>query len=138
TTAPMQQIKIQTVGTKATQATLTSGNSAIARSIAGQYLADQENLITAPFDRFTYQLFGCAITIHLGGVDQIQSQIQTCTQSSDLGCATVGMVSHIPGPLTQYWNSFSGRKFRGLHTCLSVLHSCAAARPDDAAAQGAL
>src|SRR5690606_39530040 len=53
--APVQQIEIETVGAETAQAAFASGDCAIARGIARQDLADQEDFVAAAINGFADQ-----------------------------------------------------------------------------------
>ena len=74
--APMQQVKIDTVGAEPLQAGLAGSNGALARGIRRQHLGDQEDFIATAGDRFAHHLFGTARSIHFRRVDQAQAEIE--------------------------------------------------------------
>jgi Fe-S-cluster containining protein len=64
-------------------------------------LAHQADLAAPALDDFGNHLFGAAFAIHLRGVDQTQSEIQTQAQGSGFVRAARPVLSHSPGALAQ-------------------------------------
>ena len=58
-------------------ATLAGGSDALARSIVRVDFAHQKRIVAAARNRLPDQLFGFPFTIHFGGIDQAQAQIET-------------------------------------------------------------
>ena len=69
----MQQIKVQIVGPKASQARGTGLPDSTCCGVVGHHLGDQEHLAPLPCDDVSDQLFGTTDSINLGRVDKCQA-----------------------------------------------------------------
>ena len=94
----MQQVQVDMLTTQAFQAALTGRLDPIQAGVVWIHLADQEHLVSAPGDGLPHHLLCAALAIHLGGVDQAQSQIQALTQRGDLTRAQAFVLAHTPSP----------------------------------------
>jgi hypothetical protein len=72
----MQEIKINPIGCQALEAALAGREGPFSRSMVRKNFADEKNLLTAAVDRFSNQPLRSPITIHLGRVNQRQSEIK--------------------------------------------------------------
>ena len=80
----MQKVEVDAVGSQASQAAFRSFDRAPARSVVGQDLGDDVDLVTAPLDGLSRHLFGTAAAIHLGRVDERHAEIETALQRRHL------------------------------------------------------
>ncbi len=74
---PVQQIKVDIVGVHPSQACFARGRDTAAAGIVRVDLADHEYLVALPGDGLPDDLFGSAVGVHLGGVDQGQALFDT-------------------------------------------------------------
>jgi hypothetical protein len=65
----MEEIEVQVIGCEAAETAFTRSDSAAARRVAWQHLANQENFLAAASDGFANQLFGATIRVHFRGID---------------------------------------------------------------------
>ena len=82
--APVQQVQVNGVHSETPQAALASGNRAAARRILRVDLADQKHIAASAANRFADQLFGGALSVHLGGIDQRHAEVDSTLQRHNL------------------------------------------------------
>src|SRR3981081_1133460 len=73
--APVQQLEIEAVCSKAPQAVLARGDCSGPCRIFGEDFADKEQLVAASGDRLANERLGSAVGGHLCGVDQRHAEI---------------------------------------------------------------
>ena len=104
----MQQIQINPISGEAFEAALTGGHGAVAARIFRKDLRNEKHFVTSPADRICNYLFGAAVAVHLGGVDQRHAQIQSELQGCDFLGVLAAIFSHSPGTLAQGGDAFAG------------------------------
>ncbi len=67
---PVHQVEVEPVGCEAPEAALAGPHRGVSPGIGRKDLAHQEHLVPPPAYRFTHQLLGVAVAVHLGGVDE--------------------------------------------------------------------
>lgn len=73
--APVQEVKVQPVGSQALKASFARPLQPAAAGILRVGLADEDDLIANPDESLANKGLGCAIAIHLGRVDHGQAEI---------------------------------------------------------------
>jgi hypothetical protein len=97
----VQQVHIEIVRLEALQAALARRDRAAARGVLGQHLADEINLLATACDDVGDELFGAAVAVHLGRVDQYGTQIDAGVQRQELLGALAPVIADLPRALTQ-------------------------------------
>jgi hypothetical protein len=65
----VQQVQIEVIGAQAAEAVLAGVDGALAAGVAGQHLADEEDLVAAAGQGLAEQGLDAAVAVELGGVD---------------------------------------------------------------------
>ena len=112
---PVQEIKVEPVGAEALKARLAGFDGAGPARILRQHLADEEDLIAPRRNRVADDLFGPAIAVHLGGVDEGDAEIETEVQRGELGGRLAPALAHPPGAETQDRHRAAVRKAECAH-----------------------
>ncbi len=76
TPAPVEEVQIDAIGPHPTQALLARRDRAAEAGVLWQHLADDENFVALSADRFTDDGLGAAVAVHLGRVDQRDTQVE--------------------------------------------------------------
>src|SRR5262245_20022836 len=117
--APMQQVKVDLVDAKPHQAAVAGFDGSAQRRMMGEDLADQENLVAASIDRVSDEIFGGAVGVHFGGIDQSHAEFDAEAQRGDLFDPPARVLGHVPRALSEHGNGFAGwktdRSYRGEH-----------------------
>ncbi|MNL30278.1 hypothetical protein D3C87_1520050 [compost metagenome] len=79
----MQQIEIEPVGAEPCEAALAGLNRASGAGVPGIDLADQKHLVAPAGNRRAHHLFGSAVCIHFGRVDQRHAEIDRLANALD-------------------------------------------------------
>ena len=70
-------------------------------------LADEEDVIAPPGNGLAYQRFREAFAVHLGRVDQPQTQVEAQAQRGDFFGAGGTVVAHVPGAHAECRDAFA-------------------------------
>ena len=97
----MQQIEIDAIGAQPFEAALAGLDRAFQAGVPGIDLADDEDLVAPAPDRLADDLFGAAVAVHFGGVDQRHAEIDAGLEAFDLGPGMTGILTHRPGALAE-------------------------------------
>lgn len=122
--APVQQIEIDMIGAKPCKAALAGLRRAFSAGVPRVYLADQKHVVTAAGNCRADHLFGSAIGIHFGSIDQRHAEIDRLADALDLLRSGRSVFSHVPGAKAKGWNLFSGWQGNGRNV---VIHCFAPA-----------
>ena len=113
--APVQQIEIDPIGVQPFQTARAGRRNSGAGGIARIHLTDNENPVPPPLHHLGHHLFGAALGVHLGGVDQRHAEIETQTQRSHLARRLGLALAHVPGAQTQGGDGLAGGQRDGAH-----------------------
>ena len=109
--APMEQVKVETVGVQPAQALLAGLRQPVPAGILRIDLADQEHFVAQTGQGFGQQGFGGAVAVHLRRVDQGQTQFDAFPNRGDLGGAARPGLAEPPCPLAEGRHGFTaGRR----------------------------
>ena len=95
----MQQVEVDGFATEPAQAALAGRRQTLAAGVVRVDLADQEDLFAASRDSRADHVFGAALGVHLGGIDQRHPQFDAFAQRRDLALAFSGLLADMPGTL---------------------------------------
>jgi hypothetical protein len=100
---PVQQVEIDSLDAQPPQAALARCVDAEFRTRVGRKdFRHEEYSIATSFDGVRHEFFGGAIAVHLGGVDQRETQVDSSLQRTDLLDAPVATVAQLPRALPEY------------------------------------
>src|ERR1022692_5087785 len=102
--APVQEVEIEAIDAKPLQAALACSDSTAPAGMMRINLADHECLLAPRGDRLADDLFGSAVGIHLGGVDQGHPQIEPKRNGGDFLLPVASMLAHHPSAETERWH----------------------------------
>ena len=96
----MEEIKVNPVGPKASQAPIACGDRTPARRIVGIDFGDQERLVTSALNRFADQFLSPALAIHLSSINEARTKIETEPQRfvSSARIARFSPICQVPWP----------------------------------------
>ena len=92
----MQQIQVEPVRCEALETALAGGDRAFRAGVVRIDLADEKNAIALSGDGFAHQLFSAAVTVHLGGVDNVHAKLDTQAQRCHFGIVVASALAHSP------------------------------------------
>ena len=78
------------------------------RRVFGQHLADDEAFVAPALHSLGDHLFGAAIAVHLGGVDQRHAEIEPELERRDFFIPHARILAHVPGALTELRHCLAG------------------------------
>lgn len=105
---PVQQIKIETVGAQSLQAALARERSRASRRVVRVDLADEEDFVAPVRDRLADENLRQPLSVHLGGVDHLQTEIETESERGDFLLTLTGILAHAPRSLAESRDFFAG------------------------------
>src|SRR4029077_11067632 len=117
----MEEIKVNPVGPKASQAPIACGDRTPARRIVGIDFADQERLVTSALNRFADQFLSPALAIHLSSINEARPKIEPEPQRFDLFRADRTVLAHMPSPLAESRHALTGWQCDFPHEDLDLL-----------------
>ena len=106
----MQQIEIDPVGAQPREAALAGGNHAGARGVVGIDLADDKEVVAQSFGGAGDHLFGAAVAIHLGSVDQSHAELDPEPHGRRLFLRSPAGLTHVPRTLTERRHTLAARQ----------------------------
>ena len=84
-------------------------------------LADHVDAVAATGDGFGNDFLCAAFAVHLGGVDQRQSEIEAKLKRLDLGCLARVLLAHAPGAETKRGDRVAVQQSHRAHdVCLQL------------------
>src|SRR5437879_5169248 len=76
----------------------------------GQHLGDDEERVARmPVDRLGHDALGAAVTVHLGGIDVGEAELETQTERGDFVSLRPAALAHVPGALADDGHLHAGR-----------------------------
>src|SRR5262245_11489836 len=94
-----------------------------------QGLADEKHLVTSSLDGLADDVFGSAIGIHLGGVDEPHPEVEPQPKRRDFARAMASIFTHSPRALTECNDRLAGWKRYCSNVCRDVHVDDSAERP---------
>ena len=79
----------------------------LARGIVRIDLADEIDLVAPAGDGLGHDLLGAALAVHLGGVDQVQAEIEAELQRLGLGGPIRAALAHVPRAEPEHRHAFT-------------------------------
>src|SRR5688572_20781975 len=83
-------------------------------------LAYQECAVAPAGNRFGDQFFGCAIAVHLGGIDERCAKVQAEPERCDLISPQRGVLTHAPGAETEGGYALPRAQCDSLHRSVPI------------------
>src|SRR6185436_7514823 len=73
---PMKEIEVEMVCAESAQAFFARADCSAPSSVRWHHFAHYKNFFAMPFDCFAEQLFGSAVGVHLGRVDESETKVE--------------------------------------------------------------
>jgi hypothetical protein len=93
----VQQVQVEVVGAQPGQAAPAGLGGAPPRGVVGQHLADEEDVVPPAPDRPPDERLGCAVAVHLGGIDQRQPDLDAGAKGGEVDVVPVRVLAQVPG-----------------------------------------